>query len=160
MNDKQFEKCDNIHINYKDLGDSDLLTYDNRSLFERFNKNYRYVSSMKSFVRGGLKNIKMDIHRSYKVKTFCNSEGEIENPGDYFTNSFTKKNAIINHYITKSTEEFYNRLVKGWPHVKHFSLAYHNFVDNRIKNYFDINKITKEKLILFFIKWIKKAQAY
>ena len=146
LNNKKFENCDNIHINYKDLGDSDLLTYDNRTLIERFNKNFRYVISMKSFVRGGLKNAKMNIHRSYNVNKFCNSEGQIENPGDYFTKSFTNKSAIINHYITKSTEEFYKRLIKGWPHVKYFSLDYHNFINDRIKNYFNINKITKEKL--------------
>ena len=134
LNNKKFENCDNIHINYKDLGDSDLLTYDNRSLIERFNKNYRYVPSMKSFVRGGLINAKMNIHRSYNVKKYCNSEGEIENPGDYFTNTFTNKSAIINHFITKSTEEFYNRLIKGWPHVKYNTLDYYNFVGNRINN--------------------------
>jgi hypothetical protein len=74
LNNKKFENCDNIHINYKDLGDSDLLTYDNRTLIERFNKNFRYVISMKSFVRGGLKNAKMNIHRSYNVHKFCNSK--------------------------------------------------------------------------------------
>ena len=143
MNNQKFKNCDNIHINYKDFGDSDLLSYDNRTLVKRFNKNYRYSSSMKSFVRGRLKNAKMNIHRSYNIKNFCNSEGQPENPGEYFTNSFTNKSAIINHYITKSTEEFYNRLIKGWPHVKYNSLDYYNFVDDRIRIYFDLNEVTK-----------------
>ena len=143
LNNQKFKNCDNIHINYKDFGDSDLLSYDNRTLVKRFNKNYRYSSSMKSFVRGRLKNAKMNIHRSYNIKNFCNSEGQPENPGEYFTNSFTNKSAIINHYITKSTEEFYNRLIKGWPHVKYNSLDYYNFVDDRIRIYFDLNEVTK-----------------
>ena len=39
LNNKKFKDCDNILINYKEFGDSDLLSYDNRSLIERFNKN-------------------------------------------------------------------------------------------------------------------------
>ena len=145
LNDKKFQKCENIHINYKDFGDSDLVKYDNRSIIKRFNKNFRYVTSMKSFVRGGIKKAKMEIHRSYNIKNYCNSEGQFVNPDNFRINKIVVNSAEIKHYITKSTEEFYKRLLKGWPSASHNSFEYQYFVEHRIKNYFEINKISKEK---------------
>lgn len=146
LNSKKFKDCDNILINYKEFGDSDLLSYDNRSLIERFNKNFRYVRSMKSLVRGGLKNAKINIHRAYNIIKYCNSEGEVEKPGEFYTSKIIVNSAEIMHYITKSTKEFYNRLIKGWPHVKHYSSDYQNFLNYRIRYYFNINNMTKQKI--------------
>lgn len=100
---------------------------------------------MKTFVRGGIKNAIMDIHRSKNIKNYCDSEGQIINPGQYFTPKIVIDSAEIKHYITKSTEEFYERLLKGWPSIKYKSLEYQYFVENRISNYFEINKINQKK---------------
>ena len=145
INNKKFEKCENIHINYKDYGDSDLIKYDNRSIIKKFTKNFRNIASMKTFVRGGIKNAIMDIHRSKNIKNYCDSEGQIINPGQYFTPKIVIDSAEIKHYITKSTEEFYERLLKGWPSIKYKSLEYQYFVESRISNYFEINKINQKK---------------
>ena len=36
--------------------------------------------------------------------------------------------------------------LKGWPSIKYKSLEYQFFVESRIINYFEINKINKKKL--------------
>ena len=100
---------------------------------------------MKTFVKGGIQNAIMDIHRSINIKNYCNSEGQLINPGQYFTPKIVVDRAEIKHYITKSTEEFYERLLKGWPSIKYKSLEYQFFVESRITNYFEINKINKKK---------------
>ncbi len=48
-------------------------------------------------------------------------------------------------YITKTIGEFYKRLIRGWPCMKHGSDNYYNFVDNRIEYFFTLNNITKIK---------------
>lgn len=145
LKDNKFKKCQNILINYKEFGDSDLLFYDKRPLSERFIKNYRYCKSMKSFVKGGIKNAKMNIHRSYNIKNYCNSEGQRIEPGNYYTPNISVDSAEIKHYITKTIDEFYKRLIKGWPNTKVGTESYYKFVDNRIQYFFSLNKITKIK---------------
>ena len=54
-------------------------------------------------------------------------------------------NAEIKHFITKSLEEFYQRLLKGWPCIKKFSKSYHEFIEERIRYYFSLNKMTEYK---------------
>ena len=148
LNNPKFKKCQSISINYKEFGDSDLFFYDNRTVQERFKINFRYIACMKSFVKGGIKRAIMDIHRPYNIKKFCNSEGKFINPKDYATNELEIKSAEIRHYITKSLNEFYKRLIKGWPHVKYNSSDYYYFVDHRIEYFFNLNKITREKFNL------------
>ena len=96
----------NKDINYREFGDSDLLNYDKRPLFIRFVKTYRFSPSIKTFVRGGIKNAIMDIHRSYNIKYYCNSEGKIIIPSAYDIKELSIENAEIKHYITKTIDEF------------------------------------------------------
>ena len=147
LTNKTFDKCNSIYINYKEYGDSDLLYYDNRTLSKRFTK-FRYINCYKSFTRGGRKNIYIGQHKGNNLKNYCNSEGgiEVENENSIQTTKIYKENAEIHHYITKSLEEFYERLLKGWPDFKKGSIKYQNFVHHRIKYYFVLNKITKYKL--------------
>ena len=87
----------------------------------------------------------MDIHKSINIKNSFNSEGQLINPRQYFTPEIVVGNAEIKHYITKSNEEFYERLLKGWPSIKYKLLEYQFFIESRITNYFEINKINKKK---------------
>ena len=148
LTNHKFKNCNIIIFNYKEFGDSDLLYYDNRTVQERFKTNFRYIVSMKSIVKGGIKNAIIDIHRPYNIANFCNCEGKFINPKDYSTDGLEIKSAEIRHYITKSLHEFYKRLIKGWPHVKYNSSDYFNFVNNRIAYYFSLNKITRIKFNL------------
>jgi hypothetical protein len=138
--------CNSIFINYNDYGDSDLIEYDNRSIFKRFTKSI-YERCGKSLTRGGIKNAKINIHKPLFISNYCNSKGESEElyKDKIFSSKIMIDNAEIKHFITKSLGEFYQRLVKGWPSVKKFSKAYYNFVEERIRSYFSLNNITEYK---------------
>ena len=101
MTDKKFKNCDSISINYREFGDSDLLNYDSRPVLERFINTSRYCLSMKSFVKGGLKNATMDIDRPINIKYHCNSKGEIIVPASYSTHNLSIENAEIRHILQK-----------------------------------------------------------
>ena len=146
LSDNRFLNCNSIFINYNEYGDSDLLEYDNRSIFKRFTKS-RYGICGKSLTRGGLKHAKIDIHKPLYIKNYCNSEGGCE---ELFKDKISTSKIIVNdaeikHFITKSLEEFYQRLIKGWPSIKKFSKGYYEFVEGRIRYYFSLNKITEYK---------------
>ena len=146
LSDDRFLNCNSIFINYNEYGDSDLLEYDNRSIFKRFTKS-RYGICGKSLTRGGLKNSKIDIHKPLYINNYCNSEGGSE---ELFKDKISSSKIVVNdaeikHFITKSLEEFYQRLIKGWPSIKKFSKGYYEFVEGRIRYYFSLNKITEYK---------------
>ena len=145
LTDIKFKNCHNILFNYKEFGDSDLLDYDERPMVERFINNFRYILSMKTIVKGGIKNAKMEIHKSLNVKNYCNSDGKKIIPREFSTEKITVENAEMRHYITKTIGEFYKRLIRGWPCLKHSSKNYHKLVDQRIALFFILNKINKTK---------------
>jgi len=146
LSDERFLNCNSIFINYNEYGDSDLLEYDNRSIFKRFTKS-RYGICGKSLTRGGLKNAKIDIHKPLYINNYCNSEGGSE---ELYKDKISSSKIVVNdaeikHFITKSLEEFYQRLIKGWTCDKKFSKGYYEFVEERIRYYFSLNKITEYK---------------
>ena len=146
LSDTKFVNCNTIFINYNEYGDSDLLKYDNRSIFKRFTQS-KYIACGKSLTRGGIKNAKIDIHKPLYINNYCNSEGESEElyKDKIFISKIAVDSAEIKHFITKSLEEFCQRLTKGWPSIKIFSKSYYQFVEERIRYYFSINNITEYK---------------
>ena len=146
LSDNRFVNCNTIFINYNEYGDSDLLKYDNRSIFKRFTQS-KYIACGKSLTRGGIKNAKIDIHKPLYINNYCNSEGESEElyKDKIFISKIAVDSAEIKHFITKSLEEFCQRLTKGWPSIKIFSKSYYQFVEERIRYYFRINNITEYK---------------
>ena len=151
----KFSKCQSIIINWKYYGDNNKLYYEPKPLKERFIKKYDiekikineiniyYYSAAKSIIRGGLK-LKWGLFPHYIENSIkCKPDGTILN--NYFSPpqySF----AYINHYITKSTEEFIERLNRGDVMIKPDS----NYTKDRIFNYYFLfNQLTKEKLDLF-----------
>ena len=144
--DERFLNCNTIFINYNEYGDSDLLKYDNRSIFKRFTQS-QYGIYGKSLTRGGIKRAKIDIHKPLNINNYCNSEGESEElyKNKIFTSKIAVDNIELKHFITKSLEEFCQRLQKGCPSIKKFSKGYYEFIEERIKYYFSLNKITEYK---------------
>ena len=73
----------------------------------------------------------------------CDGFGNIKEVQSFYTNDSDHFYNYIDHYYTKSTEEFVNKLLKG-------SIA-HGFNDifmkKRIDNYFMLNDITLDKII-------------
>ena len=142
LSDNKFLNCNTIFINYNEYGDSDLLKYDNRSIFKRFTQS-QYGACGKSITRGGIKRAKIDIHKPLYINNYCNSEGESEElyKNKIFTSKIAVDNIELKHFITKSLEEFCQRLEKGWPSIKKFTKGYYEFIEERIKYYFSLNKI-------------------
>jgi hypothetical protein len=146
LSDDKFLNCNSIFINYNEYGDSDLLKYDDRPIFKRFTKS-RYGICGKSFTRGGIKNAKIGIHKPLYINNYCNSDGESE---ELYKNKISSSKIVVNnveikHFITKSFEEFYQRLINGCPLAKKFSKGYYEFIEKRIRYYFSLNKITEYK---------------
>ncbi len=80
------------------------------------------------------------------VFSFCNSNGELIYPKNFFANDFEKKpKAYIKHFYTKTAEEFCNKINKdAHRHKNHPGyLANQKF---RINFFFQINKKTHEKV--------------
>lgn len=148
----KFKKCKSIIINWKYYGDNNKVFYENKPLFERFTspfylkkkqKNKYYYSAAKSLVRGNLKIVWGLLPHYINSKYNCRPNGKILK--NYFSPPQFSV-AYIKHYITKSTEEFIERLKRG--NVRF--IVDKNYIKYRIKKYyFFFNKITKKKLNLF-----------
>ena len=149
LSNKRYENCTTLKINFLFYSDNELLYYDNRTLKERFTTalpGHSSNSVIKSIVRGGLHpnywSLQFNAHTSLFKCNSCNSAGESV---DYKAMSFspTHKYARLNHYYTKSTEEYANKAKRG----EVFGLA--NWDEKRKKFKYDLyyyyNKKTKEK---------------
>ena len=148
----RFKKCQSIIINWKYYGDNDKLYYEPKPVTQRFTKpfyfnerrkNNKYMySAAKSLVRGGL-NIKWK-HFPHYLKNIINCRPN----GNISINYFSPPQysiAYISHYLTKSTEEFAERLNRGDVilNVNYFYIKYRIY-----KYYFFFNSMTKEKIDL------------
>ena len=113
-------------------------------------KDKYFFSAAKSIVRGGL-NIVWGLLPHYLNNTInCRPDGSILN--NYFS-PYQHKEAYISHYLTKSTEEFIERLKRGDVLVK----VNKNYILNRINNYYFLfNQKKKKKENLFKINIINK----
>ena len=151
----KFKKCQGLLINWKYYGDNNQVYYENKPVQQRFikifptellKKKIYYYSAAKSIIRGRL-SIKWG-HCPHYIKNIINCRAD----GRIIKNYFSPPQysiAYINHYITKSTEEFIERINRGDVILK----VNNNYIENRIKNYyFFFNKITKKKLYLFYKK--------
>ena len=148
----RFNKCQCIIINWKYYCDNNKLYYEPKPLRERFIKecdiekikiSHYYYSAAKSIIRGKLKLVWGHFPHYTNNTINCRADGQILN--NYFSPpqySF----AYISHYITKSTEEFIERLKRGDVMIK----PDNNYTMERINNYYFLfNNLTKEKLDLF-----------
>ena len=142
LNKPRFKKCENIQLNWLLHTDNNLIHYLNKSLLERFvekdpfaeKRNLNKHSNGKSILKGHIPNIKItNFHCiSDQLKT-CNGFWKIRNniQKDY-------KYYYINHYFSKSTEEFIDKLKKGD--------VYKGTILDKISRYFSYNEITLKKI--------------
>ena len=144
LNRKIFNKCQRIQLNFIVHTDNNLLYYDNRTLKERFpeieekakRKKKGGYSVIKSIIRGKIKIKIIDPHIISKKLNSCDGFGNIKDIENIRTNNY------IDHYFSKSTEEFINKIMRG--------SAVHGFKiekkKRRIKEYFEKNEITLDKI--------------
>ena len=152
LTNKVFNKCDFIKFHWVITTDNDLVYYDKRPLFERFKPPYLKTQFIKSIVRGNISDLKYWVHSPFispKRNITCNNEGKRiyykrMNFETLYPININK--AYIIHFRYKSTEEFVNKLKRGYSDW--FKKRLRKFVLGNIKTYLKINKPTLEKINL------------
>ncbi len=149
LKQKIFYKCQRIQLNWIFHTDNNLLYYDNRSLAERFPQKYKQWSGIKIGGSAGIKsilrgNINIEINNVHYLNSkliSCDGFGKIKEVQGISTNESDHYYYYIDHYWSKSTEEFINKLVRG-------DVALGNIYpyNGKIDIYFAINDITLNKI--------------
>lgn len=167
-----FDKFEVIHIPWQIYGDNDLIKVNNKdySVKKRFiKKSNKYFEKfkeieIKSIIRGSMKEVKFINGHTIGPKEFkcCNNLGEVKKSNLPFTKNPIYKNAWINHYITKSLEEFTTiKLFRFGPNEYKSKKRYnidlyfkHNYLNSEKLNYLKL-KLNKKELIEFVKKFTK-----
>ena len=149
LNLPRFKHCEVIYLNLICHSDNNLIYYDNRSLEERFPRTvpkYKkggYRLEIKSILRGHIPNI--EITNNHLLSTDLHNCNGYGNKNRYYYKTYSNqndyKNYYIDHYYSKSTEEFIEKLNKGDVYLD--TLKY---VMQRVDKYFTQSEITKEKI--------------
>ena len=149
LNEHKFDECQLIYLNLICHSDNNLLYYENKSLAERFpervSRKYLggYRLEIKSILRGHIPNVTIySNHILTKKLINCNGYG---NRNKFYYDVYSSQNDFkhfyIDHYYSKSTEEFIGKINKGdaWINTPEFILG-------KIDKYFSQSKMTEEKL--------------
>ena len=149
LNLQKFKHCEVIYLNLICHTDNNLIYYDNRPLAERFPRTvpkYKkggYRLEIKSILRGHISDI--EITSNHLLSTSlrnCNGYG---NKNRYYYNTYSNQNDYkhyyIDHYYSKSTEEFIDKINKGDPYID--TLKY---IMQKVYKYFSQSEITREKI--------------
>ena len=156
LNKRRLYNCQIIQLNWIQHTDNNYLHYENRSLSERFNKRGKKIKDLfdiKSILRGNMSTNITSVHFLNPNLECCDGFGKKKIINNYTDKYPDYKNYYIDHYYSKSTEEFINKINRG-------SVAYGNKKRaDIIKFYFEINNITQQK-IDYFEKEIKINLSY
>ena len=150
LNQKKFNKCQKIYLNWVFHTNNNLMHYQNISLFKRFPEierdaiiNKGYSQKVKSILRGNISNFiisKRDdtSHIITSSVNGCNGFGKKIDlgPETRMIKSDAKYN-YIDHFYTKSVDEFIDKIKRGSA-VHSKSEEFRLF---RIIRYFNINKL-------------------
>ena len=141
-----FTNCESINLNWILHTDNNLLDYENKPLKERFpeKENVIEFKAIKSILKGHIPNITINcVHTLNGNLKICDGFGRPRNFTGIGTTDIDDKFFYIDHYASKSTKEFIDKMNKGDV------LYMKDNIFDRIKAYFVYNKITKEKLEYF-----------
>ena len=151
LNEKKFDKCKKIYLNWIYHTDNNLFHYQNASLQKRFpqienkpiNKTYLPHNYVKTIIRGNLKNIQIkNINKLVKTINGCNAYGEEVILKDLYMKNQDFKNFYIDKYFSKSVDEFIEKLNEDDMLNEDDKSAKINTFDN----YFGFNNMTVEKI--------------
>ena len=150
LNDKRFKYCNRVQLNWIFYTDNNQLYYEDKPLKERFTerepnargKTKGKDQGIKSVLRGNLRDVEITSpHFLYEKTRSCDGFGKRKRLTSIITLESDFEYYYIDHYACKSTEEFIqNKLIR--------TDVYHKVDINmeKIKWYFEYNKITKEKI--------------
>ena len=97
---------------------------------------------MKSIIRGNIKGVNITNNHLLDTRLrSCNNSGLQEKLYIHFTFNGDQKNYYIDHYYSKSTEEFITKITKG-DAIRNDP----RYIYERIEKYFKQSEITLEKL--------------
>jgi len=150
LNQDKYNNCQEIFLNLVCHTDNNQLYYEDKPLYKRFpkkvpkNKFEGQLLSMKTMIRGHIRGVKiLSMHiGDYRLRT-CNNSGKYEKLVGHCTYNSEQKYYYIDHYCSKSTEEFIRKIKRG--SVINNSRGH---LLERANRYFDMNEITKEKVEL------------
>lgn len=167
LSSKYFKDFDMVHVNWMCYGDNGNVLYKEGEVADRFknpilpydfNRTYDFPENnhIKSIVRGGLQGMKFGpkcySHSPEGIKEgrCCNNKGAICDSNSPF-NAFDFTTAYIKHYLTKSTEEFAEKVIRGFPDEE--APDDPEWIRQRrkmmVERYFKCNEITQEKIDYF-----------
>ena len=146
---------DVVVINWRLMTDNGQMHYDPRPLSERFTeaapKDIAINHHVKSFVRGGIEGISFnDPHIPNAPElTVVNTIG-VQVQQKPIQEEVIHTMAWIDHYDTKSTEEWVAKVKRGWCDVNATMVKQRQ--DHAVDYYFSINKRTAEKEAILGVK--------
>ena len=156
LNEDKFDNCKKIHLNWVFHTDNDEYHYDERPVRERFPiiepkpdnmKGLRH-NFVKTMIRGNLSDIKIDcVHKLAKNIKGCNGYGQEVDIIGFRMIEQDFENYYIDHYFSRSVDEFIDKLNKG-DSIRGHDIS---FKIGTFGNYFGFNKMTIKK-----IKYIEK----
>ena len=157
----QFINFDMIHLNWLTYGDNGHVYYENKPLMERFKKPISIDTKIampqlpenchiKSIVRGGLDNIQWvgngfsHTPSPNELRT-CNDVGFTKN-GNIPLGNMDYQFAWLNHYSTKTAEEYADKMKRGFPDSVWDGSKIQFLLESR---FFKTNDVTEEKVQIF-----------
>jgi len=148
LNQNKFHECESIYLNWILHTDNNLLYYDNRSLFKRFPEKYinKGFCRGKTILKGRIKkllNFQSTHTLDFKIGR-CDGFGQKMKALGINCKIPDFNFYYIDHFYSKSTEEFINKIKKG---DCGFGDNIYN-IYRRVNFYFGKNKITLEKINL------------
>lgn len=120
LNEKKFCNCQLIYLNLILHTDNNKLYYQNESIFKRFPETVPLTKpeakrlEIKFILRGHISNVKIKNQHycNYKLKN-CDGFGKKNMNKEIYTRNPDYKYFYIDHFFSKSTEEFIDKLIKG-----------------------------------------------
>ena len=150
LNEYRFRSCPLIYLNLVCHTDNNYLYYENKSLFERFpvtvpdTKLGGQRLEVKFILKGHIPNIVIEnIHICNNNLLNCNGFGHKNKNNYIYSTEIDKNNYYIDHFYSKSTEEFINKVKRGNP-----CIVPKDYDMERIQKYFNQSDITKDKIEL------------
>ena len=150
LRQEKFFKCQRIQLNWFIHTDNNLLYYDNRTLEKRFPQKFKKWIGLKKGGKDGIKsilrgNIDIEIKNVHYLNSkliSCDGFGKIKEVQGIITNESDHYYYYIDHYWSKSTEEFVEKLMKGDVVLGNITFPYNRKIDI----YFAINELSLEKI--------------
>ena len=150
LTQKTFNKCDFIKIHWVFPKNNELIYYEPKPLFERFKPPYVQSHFVKSIIRGNISDLRFWVHSPYISpyrNVTCNNVGKkiyYKEMNFEFIRNINIDKAYIIHFEFKSTEEFINKIKRGYKNW--FGNDIEKFIIKKILFYLKINGISSEKI--------------